>query len=142
MTHAQNWLKAAADLVIIFGVIVALGAHPATDGVPLFFLELIVGSPGVAEMETTVAMRLLSAIAGGVMVGWGVTLYYVAGPVLEMDPGLARRIIGAGVISWFLVDSTGSVIAGAPLNVLGNLVFLAAFLLPLRAMARTVPQGA
>lgn len=142
MEHAQKWLKAAAYLVMGFGLVFALGAHPATDVVPLFFLDLILWPLDGADMETTASMRLLSALSGGVMFGWGVTLWYVAGPVLEANAGLAKRILTAGVVSWFVLDSVGSVIAGAPLNLLGNLVFLLAFMVPLRGLGRTATQPA
>jgi len=108
----------------------------------LFFLDRILWPLDGADMETTAGMRLLSAIGGGVMFGWGVTLWYVAGPVLEADSGLAKRILTAGILSWFALDSVGSVIAGAPLNLLGNLLFLIAFMVPLRGLGRAEAQRA
>ena len=51
---------------------------------------------------------------------------------------LAVLILGS-VALWFLIDSTGSLAAGAPLNILGNLVFLAMFLWPLRRPIHLAP---
>jgi hypothetical protein len=53
--------------------------------------------------------------------------------MLAAVPGAAVRravILGCGV--WFACDSLFSVVAGVPQNVLGNALFLAAVLWPLR----------
>lgn len=52
------------------------------------------------------------------MTGWG-----------AMFVGLGRgwafgRVVAAGGTAWFVVDSAGSVVAGVPLNVIGNVPFL------------------
>ncbi|KMW57289.1 hypothetical protein AIOL_002250 [Candidatus Rhodobacter oscarellae] len=43
-----------------------------------------------------------------------------------------RRAVAISVLMWFGVDSVFSIIAGAPMNVLGNIAFAAALLWPLR----------
>jgi hypothetical protein len=51
-------------------------------------------------------------------------------------PGLIRPILRNGVVAWFLLDSAGSLLAGAPLNVAANAIFAAMFLIPLARGAR------
>ncbi len=125
------WLKAAADIVIVFGLVTALGAWPPTAGILNFFADLLFwpldGGQALADPQT----RLLAAIGGGVMAGWGVTIYLLADRLYLREPALVRSIILAGVFVWFAIDSVGSVVSGAPLNALGNVAFLVMFLVPL-----------
>jgi hypothetical protein len=59
-------------------------------------------------------------------------IWLVAGRLYPRDPELARTLILASVAAWFVIDSLGSVAAGAPLNAVLNVVFLLVFWLPLR----------
>lgn len=65
------------------------------------------------------------------MAGLGVMTFLVAGELMPREPALARRILLAGVGAWFLVDSSMSIAAGAPLNAVFNSGFLLLFYLPL-----------
>jgi hypothetical protein len=129
--RARFWLRAAAATVVVFGGLIVLGAHPATAWPVASMADLIFWPFDGRQTVGAPATRLLSAITGGVMVGWGVMLWLVADRLLPRDPHLAAALIRNGSTSWFIVDSLGSLAAGAPLNVLGNAVFLAIFLLPL-----------
>jgi hypothetical protein len=129
------WTRLAAEIVMAFGLIIALGAHPATAGVPAFFADLLFWPLDGLQTGLADETRLLSAIGGGIMLGWGAMIFLLAGAPMRADPDGTRRIILISVGLWFVLDSTGSVLAGAPLNVLGNLAFLALFALPLRQPA-------
>jgi hypothetical protein len=130
-------LKIASGLVIFFGILIALGAHPATAWPSKLMADLIFwpldGAQSLAAQET----RLMFGIAGGVMCGWGAMLWLTATRVYATDPALARLLVMEGIGIWFVVDCAGSLAAGAPLNVLFNLVFLAVFLLLLLMPQRT-----
>ena len=131
-SNAQSLIKAASVVVIAFGGVVAIAAWPTASAITTFFADLLFWPlDGAQNVEPPVA-RLLAAISGGVMVGWGFLLWQIAVRVWPLDPALAASLIRTSIWAWFVVDSTGSVIAGAPLNVLFNAVFLAAFLIPLR----------
>lgn len=129
-----NWLKAASAIVIGFGLMVAAAAHPAGAGLTMFFADILIwpfdGNPAEPDQIT----RLISAIGGGVMVGWGVLLWMLVTQIMPRLPDIGRRMILISIITWFVIDSTGSVVSGVPLNVAGNLIFLIAFLVPLRAL--------
>ena len=128
-------LQGAAVTVMVSGVIVAGSAYPATAGVTRFLVDLIFwpidGQQSLDAPET----RLLGAVCGGVMAGWGLMLWLVAARLYPREPALARSIILGSVAVWFVTDSTGSVMAGAPLNAVFNVGFLLAFWLPLRRPA-------
>ena len=126
-----GWLKFGSALTIFFGALIAAATVPALSGPVQFLADFIFfpldGLQSVAAEET----RLINAIGGGVMVGWGVMLWMVSTQLYPKEPVLAGKIIMSSIIVWFVIDSTGSVLAGAPLNALGNVSFLLIFCLPL-----------
>ena len=132
--HTQStvtWLKVASAIVIGFGGMIALAAHPATSGLTGFLVDLVFWPLDGAQNIAVSEFRVLSAISGGIMVGWGLMLWLLSTHLYLRDPGLARTIILTSVGAWFVVDSTASIVAGAPLNAVLNLGFLFMFYLPL-----------
>lgn len=131
-----GWLKFGSALTIFFGALIAAAAVPALSGPVQYLADLIFfpldGLQSVAAQET----RLMNAIGGGVMVGWGLMLWMLATELYPKKPALARKIIMTSIIAWFIIDSGGSVLAGAPLNALGNTSFLLIFCLPLWLASR------
>jgi hypothetical protein len=103
-------LKFGSALTIFFGILVAAAATP------------------IGAMPET---RLLSAIGGGVMVGWGVLLWMLSTQLFPSDQRLAAKLIIASIVTWFVIDSAGSIIVGAPLNAAFNVSFLLIFCVPL-----------
>ena len=121
-------LKAAAAITMGFGLIFAVAAIPALNMPTDFMLNLVVPPhDGALEASTT---RLLAAICGGVLPGWGFMAWLIASEVLPANPLLARRLILPSIALWFVIDSSMSIAAGAPLNAVLNLSFLALFSLP------------
>lgn len=133
MTQAQtlNWLKAASAIVIAFGLVMTLGAMPATSAPVALLVDLVFwpldGQQRVSAPET----RLLWAISGGILTGWGLLLWQLSTRLYPRDPRLARSLILTSISVWFVVDSLGSVLAGAPLNAAFNVGFLLLFFIPL-----------
>lgn len=132
----QTALKLASIVVVGVGLVLALAAHPATAGVTALLADGIFWPLDGHPTLDAPAARLLAAISGGVMVGWGAMLWLVATRILPSDPALAATLVRTSFLAWFAIDSTASILAGAPLNVVLNIVFLAAFLVPLGRLAR------
>lgn len=130
LDHRIRWLKIASAITIGFGLLIAAAALPALQGPVVLLLDLIYFPVDGAQTAQSAAARLLGAIAGGVMTGWGLMAWLVAKHVLPTDPALARRLILVSIGAWFVVDSTMSVAAGAPLNALFNVGFLLLFYAP------------
>jgi hypothetical protein len=124
-------LKVASGIVIGFGVIAVLAALPSTSGVMRFLADLIFWPVDGAQTVSADETRLLSAISGGLMVGWGLLLWLLAARLFPNDPDLGRRLILPSISAWFVVDSLGSIAAGAPFNALFNIAFLPMFFVPL-----------
>ena len=133
---AQRMLQAACLLVIGFGALAALAAHPATDGIMVFFADLVFWPLDGAQNAEAPVSRLILGIAGGLMSGWGVLMLKLAGEGLRTAPELSLRLIRMSILSWFVVDSAASWVAGAPLNIVGNAVFLVLFLWPVAILGR------
>ena len=132
MTSEQKGLRFAAGVTMVTGLALALSAVPALNIGVRLLTDLLVWPFDGAETLAASETRLALAIGGGVMLGWGLMIWQLAGEPLERAPEAVRGIIRASVLGWFLVDSAGSAAAGAALNVVPNLVFLALFLLPMR----------
>jgi len=132
MTSEQKGLRFAAGVTMVTGLALALAAVPALNIGVRLLTDLLVWPLDGAETLAASETRLALAIGGGVMLGWGLMIWQLAGDALERAPDAVRAIIRSSVLGWFVVDSAGSIAAGAALNVLPNLVFLALFLIPMR----------
>ena len=126
-----RWLKFASLSVIGFGLLGVLATVPALSGVTRVFIDLafwpVDGVPGLPTPES----KLLWAILNGIVIGWGVLLWQVTTKVYVNHPDVGRGMILTSVGIWFVVDSAGSVAAGASVNALMNITFLLMFFIPL-----------
>lgn len=144
MTRAahQRWLKFTALVVGSFGPVFFLGAMVPTVEPARLTLDLlswpIDGATTFADPDT----RFLSALTGGFLVGWGVTVYALAAFVYERAPEAVRRSVLAGLCAWFVTDSAGSIASGHASNALFNVFVLALAVGPLWVPARndTMPH--
>lgn len=125
------WLKAASMLVIGFGLILSLAAYPATSGLAYFYTDLAFWPLDGEQNLTYPETRILCAVLGGVMAGWGVLLYQISTKLFPREPALARSLIFWSIGVWFVTDVIGSLVAGVPINAVLNIGFLLAFVVPL-----------
>jgi len=128
----QTWVKAAAAIVAGVGLVVAIAAWPPLAGPVVFFADLFIWPLDGAQTLTAPETRVFMAISGGLMVGWGVTLWKLAAHPMPADPAAVRSITMTGLYCWFAVDSIGSIVAGVPLNAGANISFVVLFLLACR----------
>lgn len=125
-TQAQHktWLKVAAFVVGAFGPVFALGTMPATDEPARLSLDIlswpIDGATTYAHPDT----RFLSAITGGFLLGWGVMIWGLSTKLHDIAPEAVRRVFLASVLSWFVLDSLGSIASGNPSNAFFNVAVL------------------
>ena len=134
MTHTTrtNILKYASLGLIGFGLLNFLSLFTGIQPVMGWFLDLAFLSPlGSDHQLSSEAARLWIAISGGLLAGWGATLLLLSTQVYAKDPDLGKRIILTGVVVWFVIDSAGSIVAGAPFNAVLNFGFLLMYEVPL-----------
>jgi hypothetical protein len=125
----KTLMDAFCWLTIAFGVIFAAAGFERTSAPASLFYDLVYwpldGKSAFAEN-----IRFTVAIMGCVMIGWGVTLYGVVHEACKTSNSPLWRSLTFGVMTWFMIDSTLSVVSGVPMNAVANLGFLFCFIVP------------
>jgi hypothetical protein len=127
-----NWLSAVSGGVVAFGLTLVLAPAFTRQG----FALLVYASPGRVDafgLEPVRYISLAHAVLGGVMVGWGVTLFYVTRTLLAEGMRLGWNLVAVSVAAWFLPDTVYSLASGFWQNAVLNAVFLGLFGIPLWA---------
>ena len=131
MTREQRILRLNAFIVSVpFGIFFAAAAWPPLYEVWRLFFTVAHWPFNAAPAELDATARLLIAIGGGLGAGLGAMTWAVATYVLPVAPAAGRRLIWMSALTWFATDSTFSVVAGSPMNVLINVVLMAMLVLP------------
>jgi hypothetical protein len=130
------WLKVAIEIQLLLGAAMVLAGVPIVGGMLALLLNLAIDPSGEAASLTTEA-RLLAVIGGGLLIGWSALAWHVTTTQIEAGDARGVRALSIALLAWFGTDSLGSVIAGVPLNALGNLIYLALFLPPLIGLMRS-----
>jgi hypothetical protein len=120
----------AALVVGAFGPVFFLGAAGVVEPARLTLDLLSWPIDGnMSFREPTV--RFLSALTGGFLLGWGVTIWCIGKYIYPLAPGPARKTVVCGLLSWFLLDSAGSALSGNQSNIVFNIVVLLTAIGPL-----------
>jgi hypothetical protein len=81
--------------------------------------------------EVLVYHRSVHAVLGGVIAGWAVTMAVVARSTFDRR-ATPRRAIGLGLVTWFVIDTAGSLFYGVWPNALLNVACAAGAAVALR----------
>lgn len=125
-THSFHkfWLKITAFVVGSFGPVFFLGTMVATMEPARFTLDILSWPlDGMTTYESP-DTRFLSALTGGFLLGWGVMIWCLSTWVYDKAPEAVRRSVLIGILSWFVLDSTGSITSGNTSNALFNVIVL------------------
>ena len=118
------WLKITAFVVGSFGPVFFLGTMVETMEPARLTLDLLSWPlDGMTTYESP-DTRFLSALTGGFLLGWGVMIWFLSTSVYDKAPEAVRKAVLYGVLAWFFLDSTGSVLSGNPSNVIFNSLIL------------------
>ncbi len=135
----QRWLLAACGLSAIFGLslIVAPGLFHSTLG-SLTYNSFFEGDAFASLSAAEVAHQdFMFSLLGTLMVAWMVNIGALVAIPFRRGERWAWNAIGAGVLTWFLLDGGVSLAYGLVWNAFFNLGFLIAFGIPLLASYRT-----
>jgi hypothetical protein len=132
----KSWLLVTAFVVGSFGPVFSLATTSTFDAPARWTLDLLAWPIDGAQVYSDGAMRFLSALTGGFLFGWGVMILAIRQYLYDIAPEATRRVVLTSLISWFILDSIGSVFAGAQSNVVFNIVVLLAAVGPLWQPAR------
>ncbi|MDW3652529.1 MAG: hypothetical protein R8P61_35960 [Bacteroidia bacterium] len=125
-SHSFNkfWLKITAFVVGSFGPVFFLGTMIATMEPARLTLDILSWPlDGMTTYESP-DTRFLSALTGGFLLGWGVMIWFLSTSVYDKAPEAVRKAVLYGALSWFFLDSVGSIASGNASNALFNLLFL------------------
>lgn len=118
------WLTISAIVVGSFGPIFFLGTMESTYEPARLTLDLLSWPiDGMTTYESP-DTRFLSALTGGFLLGWGVTIWLLSKWVYDQAPEGVRKCVLFGLLSWFVLDSSGSIASGNSSNAFFNVVVL------------------
>ena len=126
MTSATHkfWLKITAVIIGAFGPVFFLGTMKPTQEPARLTLDILSWPLDGATTYAHPDSRFLSALVGGFLLGWGVTIWLLSSKVYDLAPEGVRRCVVIGVCSWFCLDSAGSIASGNASNALFNIAVL------------------
>lgn len=132
----KNYLKFTAFVVASFGPVFFLGTMLPTSEPARWTLDFLSWPLDGLQTYDVPTTRFLSALTGGFLTGWGVMVWCLQRWVYDLAPEPVRKTVLVGLLSWFVVDSTGSFASGNASNVLFNVVVLLLAVGPLWRPAR------
>lgn len=118
------WLKITAIVVGSFGPVFFLGTMLQTSEPARWTLDLLSWPLDGAQIYTEPTTRFLSALTGGFLLGWGVMIWCLSTWVYDKAPEAVRKTVLLGILSWFILDSSGSIASGNASNAFFNLLIL------------------
>lgn len=120
----KSYLTVTAFVISSFGPIFFLGTMLPTSEPArwtLDFLSFPIDGLQNYEAPTT---RFLSALTGGFLFGWGVCIWCLQKWVYDLAPEGVRKSVLIGLLSWFVLDSSGSIASGNTSNAFFNVIVL------------------
>jgi len=118
------WLKVTAVVIGSFAPVFFLGTMVATTEPARLTLDLLSWPVDGATTYTSPDTRFLSALTGGFLLGWGVMVWCLSTWVYDKAPEAVRKTVLAGLLSWFILDSCGSIASGNESNAIFNVFVL------------------
>lgn len=129
VNQSVKFLKISSLLTILTGLISSLASSIATQKPWLLLFDLLTwpldGSPANFSNEAFA----LNAVLGGVMIGWGILMFYVSEELVQ-SPKLIKGFL-VSILCWFISDSIGSYVSGLYGNIVLNVSFLLLSAIPL-----------
>lgn len=128
----RQWLQLWCWGVIVFGIILAGAAFPATDAVARFLVTAFNNGPA---FELDRPLRFGLGVQGALSIGLGLLIMAAvrAGDDLGQRGRSMWVLVTLAMAIWYIVDSAISIATGFTLNALSNTLFLAAFATPILA---------
>jgi hypothetical protein len=123
-TFHKIWLNITAFIVGSFGPVFFFGTMTKTSEPARFTLDLL-SWPLDGNINYTIPeLQFLSALTGGFLFGWGITIWLLSKLVYDKAPEEVRKTVVYGLLSWFLLDSSGSIASGNTTNAFINILVL------------------
>lgn len=126
-------LVAVTASLMMFGLILVVMPDFTLQG---FSLLMYASAEHVTTFgsEAVAYIKLVTAVLGAVMFGWGVTLMFLALGPLRRGSKDAWRMFVVSLAAWFLPDTAYSLLSGFWQNAVLNAGFALMFAIPLAAL--------
>lgn len=120
----KAYLNVTAFVVGSFAPIFFLGTMLSTSEPARWTLDFLSFPLDGVQSYEAATTRFLSALTGGFLLGWGVTIWCLQKWVYDLAPEAVRKAVLAGILSWFFLDSAGSIASGNASNAFFNVIVL------------------
>lgn len=120
----KHYLKVSSFIIGSFGPIFFLGSMIQFSEPARLSLDLLAWPIDGTQSYSEPTTRFLSALTGGFLFGWGITIWFLQKWVFNKAPNQVRKSVLIGLCSWFVLDSLGSTLSGNSSNVLFNVMVL------------------
>jgi len=132
MTQQQSAMRIAGGALMAIGVLFALTALSFLHPVVHVFLQAAYWPIHDVPAELAAPGPLLVVISGSLTAGLGAMHWALGTYVAPLSATAAAKTAQIAAWVWFCLDSSGSVLVGAPANVVLNLSFLILMLMSCR----------
>lgn len=109
-------LAVGIGLVALLGAAMLFAAGPSASSFDALFFD---GPGPVPDGAARDYLELLLRVMGAVILGWSVLLAWVAARLRRREPAVWRAA-AASVATWYVLDSTASLLSGFALNAAAN----------------------
>lgn len=134
---AALFLRVYAFIALLaFGLVWALGAHPATREPARMMFDLLAWPVDGRPSTFGDGAPLMSAIGGGITASLGFMFMMIVAPAVERGDRAVVKNALLGATLWFVVDSAGSIASGHAANALFNVLFYGLLIAPMLAARR------
>jgi hypothetical protein len=118
------WLKITAIVVGSFGPVFFFGTIISTSEPARWTLDLLSFPLDGLQNYQANTTRFLTALTGGFLLGWGVMIWCLSAWVYDKAPEPTRKVVLVSLLSWFVLDSAGSITSGNASNAIFNVLIL------------------
>ncbi|TMM53610.1 hypothetical protein FEE95_17050 [Maribacter algarum] len=136
-TH-KIWLKISSILSMLYAALFFLGSIPKTKGAIEFVLDISSWPFDNVQNYDANTTEFLSAISGGILFGWAILIWLLSSKIYDLAPEQVRKIVLISLLSWFVVDSSGSIFSGNSNNAVTNIFLLIILVGPLWVPAKNI----
>ena len=125
------WLKITAVSIILYSILFFLGTIQEMNEAVQLVLDISSWPIDKAQNYNENSTVFLSALLGGVLFGWGILIWFLSSKIYDIVPEKTRKIVLFSLLSWFIIDSLGSLFSGNSNNLIANIFLLIVLVGPL-----------